>query len=133
MDDLVGVLGSRPCTADGRVSMTISDGRRVLVDPGMPAEEIARLHGVDRVVRMPDVAFCSAVHLDGPLAGERGYAVNELGSRGTSLLPPFRPGGPGAVYEVVRLADGDHPAGLRFVGYPTEPTSEGGGGHSTAG
>ncbi|MBE1496020.1 hypothetical protein H4696_003120 [Amycolatopsis lexingtonensis] len=100
--------------------MTISDGRQVLVDPAMPHEEIARLHGVDRVVLMPDVAFCPAVHLDGPLAGERGYAVNDLGSRGTSLLPPFRPGGPGAVYEVARLADDDHPAELRFVGYRTD-------------
>jgi hypothetical protein len=68
---------------------------------------------------MPEIDSCSAVHLDGPLAGQPGYAINTLGTRVTSVLPTYRSGGPGALYEVVRLADNDHPAELRFVGYTT--------------
>lgn len=119
MDDLIGVLGRHPHSADGRVVMTISDGRSVLVDPTLPHPEIARLHGLDRVVLMPEIDFCSAVFLDGPLAGQSSkYAVNELGHRTTVASPP-PPGQPTGVYELVSLADSDHPAEFRFIGYTT--------------
>lgn len=34
---------------------------------------------VDRIVHLPDIDFCAAIHLDGPLAGTLGYAVNRMG------------------------------------------------------
>jgi hypothetical protein len=51
-----------------------------------------------------------------PLAGQSGYAVNRLGYR-VSFAPPPRPGGPTGEYEVNRMAEGERPADLRFVGY----------------
>lgn len=117
MDDVFGVLGRRPHTSDGQVVMTISDGRSVLIEPDLPHEEIASLHGVDRVVLLPQIDFCSAVYLDGPLAGQScAYAVNELGHRTAVALPPHS-GQPTGVYELVSLADDHHPAEFRFIGY----------------
>ncbi|MCO1577887.1 hypothetical protein M8C13_19215 [Crossiella sp. SN42] len=99
--------------------MTISDGRSVLIDPGLPHDVIALLHGVARVVVMPKIDVCSAVYLDGPLAGQSStYAVNELGHRITVALQP-RPCQPTGVYKLTRLAGNDHPAELRFIGCTT--------------
>ncbi|WP_331722942.1 hypothetical protein [Nocardia sp. NBC_00511] len=71
------------------------------------------------VVQPPPIDSCDAVYLDGPLAGQRGYALNTLGTRIGFALPP-RPGGPTGEYEVVALAHGDHPAQLRQI--PDNPS-----------
>ncbi|MFD3707185.1 hypothetical protein ACFWUP_28955 [Nocardia sp. NPDC058658] len=66
--------------------------------------------------------------LDGPLAGARRNAVNELGSRAIYYLPrpPAgdipRPPQPALVYEVVTLGVDGKPAELRYV---TDPTRTG--------
>lgn len=72
---------------------------------------------------MEDLDFCPGLHLDGPLSGTTGYAINRIGARVTFFLPPT-PGGPRGVYEVVQLADGERPAGLRFIGYIEDRLAE---------
>jgi hypothetical protein len=68
---------------------------------------------------MPAIEFCLALYVDGPLAGRSGYAVNRLCYRVTFALPP-RASGPIGEYRVIRRAEGDRPAGRRFVGYTAE-------------
>jgi len=77
----VGVVGALPAATDGRRLLTMPSGERVLVDPSVTNEQLADQYRLDRVVTAPVMNFCTAVHLDGPLAGQTGYAVNELGAR----------------------------------------------------
>lgn len=120
----------------------VADGSSASTDPALDATALwAALHGLvvlpratpafawpateallDRIVtnlaRLSTLPkFCAGLHLDGPLAGQVGYAVNEIGQRGEYFLPPYPVGGPAAIYQVVRLAGGDRPADLRFVGF----------------
>ncbi|MEV6071938.1 hypothetical protein AB0L82_35820 [Nocardia sp. NPDC052001] len=62
----------------------------------------------------PRIDTVDAVYLDGPLAGQRGYALNTLGQRVGFALPP-RPGGPTGEYEVITLAHQGRPASLRLI------------------
>jgi acetyl esterase/lipase len=113
----IGIVGTGQASADGRRRLlTVSDGASALVDPDLTDEQLAERYGLDHVVTAPVINFCAAIHLDGPLAGRTGYAINELGHRIEIALPP-RPGGPIGVYEVTRLATDDQPAELRFVGF----------------
>jgi hypothetical protein len=111
-----GVVGTRPAAAGGRRLLTMSDGTSALVDPALPNEQLAQEYELDGVESAPVINFCAAVHLDGPFAGQTGYAINELGHRIEFALPPG-PDGPIGVYEVTRLATDDQPAELRFVGF----------------
>jgi hypothetical protein len=77
-------------------------------------EDIAEQYELDRVVTAPAINFCAAIHLDGPLDGQTGYAINELGHQIQIAQPP-RPSGPIALCEVTRLATDDQPAELRLV------------------
>ncbi|MFD0526316.1 hypothetical protein ACFQ1I_02105 [Kitasatospora arboriphila] len=116
MTDRVGFLSGGPVGPDGRHLLILPGDATELVDPGLTVEDLADRHGLDSVVRVPRIEFCTAIHLDGPLASTISrYAVNQLGSRCDHALPP-RPGGPSVTYEVVGLAEGDRPAELRHVG-----------------
>ncbi|MEV0136390.1 hypothetical protein AB0H83_49210 [Dactylosporangium sp. NPDC050688] len=112
----VGVVSARQADTYGRLRLTVSDGTSALIEPDLTHEQLADRYRLDRVVTMPAIDFCAAVHLDGPLAGQTGYATNELGSRTQFHLPP-QPGGPTGFYEVTRLATEDKPAETRFVGF----------------
>lgn len=113
MTDRVGVLSSRP-TVDGRSLLMLWDGRAELVEPGLADDELAIRFALDRIVHAPEIDFCAALHLDGPLAGTLGYAVNRMGFRTGFALAP-RPGGLTGTYEVVKLSQDGQPAGLRFI------------------
>ncbi|MEV0335845.1 hypothetical protein [Nocardia sp. NPDC050717] len=54
--------------------------------------------------------FCRALHLDGPLAGRSGYAINAIGYR-----CGFRIADQIGTYEVVALSEDGRPAELRMV------------------
>ncbi|MEV0134549.1 hypothetical protein AB0H83_39580 [Dactylosporangium sp. NPDC050688] len=112
----LGVVSARPTDRNGRLLLTMSDGTSALIEPDLTHEQIAGRYRLDRVVTMPAIDFCAGIHLDGPLAGQTGYATNELGSRTRFYLPP-QPGGPTGFYEVTRLATQDKPAEMRFVGF----------------
>jgi hypothetical protein len=86
----IGVIGARPASADGRRLLTMSDGTSELVDPQLTLEQLADRYRLDRVATAPAIHFCAAVYLDGPLAGQTGYTVNELGHRTQFALPPRR-------------------------------------------
>jgi hypothetical protein len=111
VDERLGVVGRRPAATDGRVLLTISDGTWELVDPDLSDDELKGRYGLDRIEHFGPTNFCKAVHLDGPLAGQTGYATNRLGAR-----VGFRQGDVTGTYEVVELAEDDRAAGLRFVG-----------------
>jgi hypothetical protein len=119
-----GVIGARPASADGRRLLTMSDGTSELVDPQLTHEQLADRYRLDRVVTAPAIHFCAAVYLDGPLAGQTGYTVNELGHRTQVALPP-RPGGPTGIYEVTRLATGNQPAEMTYIGSTKPNHSQG--------
>jgi hypothetical protein len=114
----IGVVSTRPADGKGRLLLTMSDGTSELVEPDITHEQLADRYRLDRVVTAPAIDFCEAVYLDGPLAGQTGYAINEVGHRSRFALPP-RPGGPAGVYEVTGLAAGDQPAEMRFIGFIT--------------
>jgi hypothetical protein len=118
----IGVVATSWAGSDGRRLLTMPDGASALVDPDLTNEQLAARYGLDHVVTAPIINFCNAIHLDGPLSGQAGYAINELGHRIEFALPP-RPGGPVGCYEVIRLATDDRPAELRFVGFGC-PASE---------
>lgn len=111
----IGVVGTSRA-GDGRRLLNMSDGASALVDPDLTNEQLAAQYELDRVVTAPIINFSAAIHLDGPLAGQTGYAINELGHQIQIAQPP-RPGGPIALYEVTRLATNDQPAELRFTGF----------------
>jgi len=71
MTDRVGVLSSRP-TVDGRSLLMLWDGRAELVEPGLADDELAIRFALDRIVHAPEIDFCAALHLYGPLAGTLG-------------------------------------------------------------
>lgn len=106
----------------GTLSPVGDDGFRRLILPGVHRvvqveadvgdDALAVRFGLDGIVRMP--VICSTVHLDGPLAGQTGYTVNEIGYRTGFALPP-RPGGPTGIYEVVKLSEDGQPAETRLV------------------
>ncbi|HEX6872017.1 MAG TPA: hypothetical protein VF163_13030 [Micromonosporaceae bacterium] len=101
------------------VLLFLPDDRVVLVDPDLTDEQLAERFGLAYVIRPPALEFCSAAYVDGPLEGELGYAMNELGSHVAFALPYGLDSRRGS-YEVVRLADGQRPAELRFSGYADE-------------
>jgi hypothetical protein len=119
----IGVVGTSQA-ATGRRLLTMPEGASALVDPDLTNEQLAEQYELDRVVATPVINFCAAIHLDGPLAGQTGYAINELGHQ-IQIAQPSRPGGPIALYEVTRLATDDQPAELRFAGFgcPTRETT----------
>ncbi|MFF0413461.1 hypothetical protein ACFYUY_23865 [Kitasatospora sp. NPDC004745] len=120
MPSRVGILSASPVSADGRHLLILPGDATELVDPSLTPEDLAERHGLDEVVRGPKISVCTAIYLDGPLAGTTtSYAINQLGSRVGYALPP-RPSGPRGTYEVVRLAEGEHPAELRHI----EPTDD---------
>ena len=118
----LGVVSGRPAGKTGQRRLIMSDGTSALVEPDLTHEQIAERYQLDRVVTMPAIDFCAGVHLDGPLAGQTGYATNELGSRTQFYLQP-QPGGPTGYYEVTSLATPGKPADMRFVGF-TSPEDE---------
>ncbi|MFI9400705.1 hypothetical protein [Nocardia sp. NPDC052316] len=65
---------------------------------------------LDRLHRHDKLDWCRATHLDGPLAGRSGYAINRLGYRSG-----FRKGPHVGTYEVVELSSDGQPAKLRLV------------------
>ena len=113
MTDRVGVLSWRP-TADGRFLLALWDGRAELVEPGLADDELAVRFALDRIVHAPEIDFCAAIHLDGPLAGTLGSAVNRMGFQVGFALAP-RPGGLTGTYEVVKLSQDGQLAELRFI------------------
>jgi hypothetical protein len=115
MSRRVGVLSARP-RSDGRSLLILWDGRTQLLDPGLPDEAITADFALDQLVHAPDVDFVPAIHLDGPLAGTTGYAINRLGYQADFALPP-RPGGPTGTYELVKLSEHDEPAELRLLDF----------------
>ncbi|MGI5506772.1 hypothetical protein [Lentzea sp. CA-135723] len=63
----------------------------------------------------PEVRVCTAVYVDGPLAGETNpYAPTELGEH-ASYTVPTAGGRTTHTYELVALPRGDEPGRLRFV------------------
>jgi hypothetical protein len=114
MADRVGIISSRAADEADRFRVLLPDGAVELVEAGLDDAVIMARFDLDRVVHAPHVDFCEATHLDGPLAGSSGYAVNRVGHRVGFALPP-RPGGLTGEYEVVKLSEGGRPAELRFV------------------
>ncbi|MFB7126409.1 hypothetical protein [Kitasatospora sp. NPDC056273] len=115
MSSRLGTLSAGPMSSDGRHLMILPGDATELVDPSLTPEDLAERYGLDEVVRAPKINFCSAVYLDGPLAGSTTrYAINQIGSRIDCALSP-RPGGPRGTYKLVKLAEGDRPAELRLV------------------
>ncbi|MCP9625139.1 hypothetical protein FOH10_15225 [Nocardia otitidiscaviarum] len=113
MTDRVGVVTNHPVDDQGRVRILISEGPHTtieLIRPGPTDEELAARFRLDRLIRADKIAFCQAIHLDGPLAGQPGYAINTLGSRSE-----FRIGCRIGTYEVVTLSSDGRPAELRLV------------------
>ncbi|MFC5754557.1 hypothetical protein [Actinomadura rugatobispora] len=88
-----------PVGADGRHPLLLPDDATELVD-----EELLRHDELDAISHGPRVDFRTALRLDGPLAGQTAYAVNELGSRS-------------GFYELVELAEGE----MRLVGLNGRP------------
>jgi hypothetical protein len=119
MGERVGVLSRWPSAGGDRLLLTLPDGSCQLVEPELTDDDLAARYRLDRVVRLQGLDICAATHVDGPLAGMAGYATNRIGYRVEFALPP-RPGGARGMYEVVKLADGEQPAELRFVGYIVE-------------
>ncbi|MFC4906926.1 hypothetical protein [Actinomadura gamaensis] len=102
-------------SADGSHLLVFPDGEHELVDPHLSEEQLAARYGLSKVVRMPEIELCTAIRLDGPLAGTTThYAINQLGSQSGFALPPRR-GGSTGTYELIKLASGDQPGELRFV------------------
>ena len=105
MPDRVGIFSEDSVRADGRVVMILPGHVREFVDPALDDEELARRHDLDEIVR-----FCTAIHLDGPLAGTTtGYVVRRLGWRYQFLVPTA------GTYELVKLPEGGEPGELRLV------------------
>ncbi|MBA9001946.1 hypothetical protein HNR21_000828 [Actinomadura cellulosilytica] len=74
---------------DDRQRVLLIWRHRFITDSWGWEEELAARYELDRVVRSPRIETCTAVHLDGPLAGTvTHYAINELGSRAGFALPP---------------------------------------------
>jgi hypothetical protein len=88
-----------------------------MVEPDFDEAELLARFSLTEIVHAPEIDYCSAIHLDGPMAGQPGYAINRLGSRVRVALPP-RPGGPTMEYEVVTLSVDGRPAELRIVVAP---------------
>jgi hypothetical protein len=78
-------------------------------------EMIVARFDLDVVRHAESIDWCSAVCLDGPMAGKTVYAVNRIGSRVTAHPSPG-PAGAAIEYEVVKMASGQSPAELRVVG-----------------
>ncbi|MFC9664632.1 hypothetical protein ACFVJ5_30735 [Nocardia sp. NPDC127606] len=119
-------MSTLPPDNEGRRLLLLDDGRTERIEPDLTDDEIKARFDLDRVARSPKIPFCEGLLLDGPLAGTRNYAVNELGSRATYYLPRPPAGeipGPlpqrGVVYEVVVLGADGKPAELRHVSDPT--------------
>jgi hypothetical protein len=114
----VGTLGA----GDDSRRLYLPGGRKVRVDADLDDETLAARFELDGIVRLP--VICAAVHLDGPLAGQTGYTLNEIGYRTGFALPP-RPGGPIGIYEVVKLSEDGGPAELRLVQVQQPSTATG--------
>jgi hypothetical protein len=114
MVDRVGVISGRAVDQAGRFRLILPDGTIELIEPGLDDAEVLSRFDLDRVVHARHIDWCTVTHLDGPLAGTSGYAVNRLGHRVGFALPP-RPGGLIGEYEVVKVSKGGRPAELRFV------------------
>ncbi|MGX1778357.1 hypothetical protein ACWIGW_40060 [Nocardia brasiliensis] len=102
-----------PVDDQGRVRLLISEGANEaveLIEPGLTDEELKARFRLDRLVRLDKIDFCRAIHLDGPLTGTSGYAINTLGYRSG-----FRKGPHTGTYEVVELSSNGRPAELRLV------------------
>ncbi len=91
-----------------------------MVDAAAEDEVLAVQFGLDHVVHLPE--FTSAIHLDGPLAGQTGYAIDELGRQSGFALAPG-PGGLSGTYEVAKVSEDGRPAELRLAEVQQESTA----------
>ncbi len=65
-----GILGHRPHGPNGEHLLVLWNGDHAFVEPGTPHAEICARHGLDRVEPGSRIRVCTAVCVDGPLAGK---------------------------------------------------------------
>ena len=109
------MLGAKPDRTTGKRRLLLPSNEFVHVEDGLSDAEIMARYGLDELREAPEVRVCTAVYLDGPLAGQTNpYSPTELGEH-TSYTTAAVDGRTTHTYELVELPDGDEPGRLRFV------------------